>query len=122
MGLGRVVERRPLPEARRLSLTLTPGARDPHAGSLAGRGRARSRARMVVSRGCISRAGASSVAEGRGDVVANSQGLARHGEKRARRFGKVEQFMARVFGHTATLVAERATLGAAGARVRAATR
>src|SRR5215470_9255852 len=105
MGLGRVVERRTLPEARRLSLTLTPGTRDPHAGSLAGRSRARARARMVVSDDCISRAGASAVAERRGGVVANSQGLARHGEKTARRFGKVEQFMARVFGHTATKVA-----------------
>src|SRR5262245_18008736 len=120
MGLGRVVERRPLPEARRLSLALTPGARHLHAGSLAGL--ARSRGRMVVPEDCISRAGASAVAESTGDVVTNSQGLARHVERTARRFGNVEQFMARVFGHTETLVAERATLGAAGARIPAATR
>src|SRR5262249_54830959 len=44
---GRVVERRPVTEARRLALTLTPGARHSHAGSLAGRSQCRGR--MVAS-------------------------------------------------------------------------
>jgi hypothetical protein len=52
---------------------------------------------MVASGDCISRAGASAVTERIGDIVDNSQGLARHGEKTARRFGKAEHFMAGVY-------------------------
>src|SRR5262249_43492262 len=43
MSFGRVVERRSVTEARRLALTLTPGARHSHAGSLAGRSQCRGR-------------------------------------------------------------------------------
>src|SRR5262249_55727441 len=92
VSFGRVVERRPLTEVRRLALALTPGARHSHAGSLAGR--AQSRGRMVASGDCNSTAGASGSPELSGNGIESSQALARHREQTAWRFGKPEQFMA----------------------------
>src|SRR5262245_27305427 len=43
MSFGRVVERRPFTETRRLALALTPGAHDPHDAGLAGLARSRGR-------------------------------------------------------------------------------
>ena len=92
VSFGRVVERRPLTEVRRLALALTPGARHSHAGSLAGR--AQSRGRMVASGDCNSTAGASGSPERSGNGIESSQALARHRGQTAWRFGKPEQFMA----------------------------
>src|SRR4030095_11837495 len=94
MSFSRVVERSSLPEARRFSLALTPGARHLHAGSLARR--ALSRDRMAVPGDCNCTADAIRVSERSGDGVERSQGLARHRERTAGRFGKLRQYMAGV--------------------------
>ena len=80
VSLRRIVERRPFPQTRRLSFTLAPGARDPHAGSLACRVRA-----VVVSRGpmlsqvcCYSTGNATRLRISDEDAIEDSQGLATH--------------------------------------------